>query len=443
MIRRSLKRIIKSSLIRSSGIYTISSIINAAIPLILLPILTNELSPEDYGRVAMFQLAVNILYPFIGMNLDGAVARKYYDKVNMDFSSYIGACLLIFLCGIIITVVIILLGNNTAIQLIQLPGKWLKYIIIVAGCQFVTTLMLVIFQVRVKPVHYGFMQIGQTVLNISLTLLLVVKLGKKWEGRLDAQIITGIIFAIVCIIILCNNKLIGFKLKKEYFSYALRFGIPLIPHALGGMLFTGIDRFFLSNLVGLDQTGNYTVAYQLGAIVGLLTVSVNNAFVPWLFENLNKNSLKVKERIVIGTYLYYIGLIILAVIILLVLPIIIHIFVGKSFTDISKYTTLIVFGYVFQGMYYMVTNYIAYVHKTHLLAVLTITIAILKIPITYFSISYFGAFGASLSYCVTFLIFFIATWILSSKVYQMPWISSFKLLSRIVVDQINHRNDEK
>ena len=247
-----------SSLIKSSSIYTISSFTNAAIPLILLPILTNRLSPSDYGIVAMFQLVVSIIYPLIGLNLEGAITRKYYDKEDSDFSAYIGTSLLILVAGLT-TVSLFFFGFiNTISNISQIPEKWIKYTVIVATCQFLTTLLLAIFQIKVQPIKYGILQVFQTIINICLTLYLVIFLNKTWEGRISAQIITGLIFAIISIAILIKSKLIRFKVKKDDIYHALKFGIPLIPHALGGMLFTAIDRFFLTNLLGLEQTGNYS-----------------------------------------------------------------------------------------------------------------------------------------------------------------------------------------
>ena len=414
-------RVTSSSLAKSSGIYTISSFVNAAIPLLLLPILTRRLTPADYGVVAMFQIAVNVIYPFIGMNLEGSISRKYYDKEESDFPSYIGSCFVLVACSFIIVTVLFWINLNYIQTIVKIPELWLKYILIVAACQFITAVILVTYQVRVQPIKYGILQILQSILNVGLTVLLVVVLNKTWDGRLEAQIITGALIAIVSLIILVFTKQIRLNVKKKHIQHALKFGMPLIPHAIGGMFFTAIDRFFLTNLVGLEQTGNYTVAYQLGAIVSLITVSFNNAYVPWLFENLNKNNILIKLKIVKFTYLYFILLIAGALCLLLMFPFLIKIFVSSTFNSINTYSVFIVFGFVFQGMYFMVTNYITYAEKTYILAVITISIGLLKIPITYFSIVWYGAAGASISYFITFFIFFIATWILSARVFKMPW----------------------
>ena len=414
-------RLFGSSLVRSSGIYTFSSIINSAIPLILVPILTRKLTPADYGIVAMFQLAVSVILPFIGMNLEGSIARKYYDKDGTDFPTYIGTCILLVLCSFIVISGLSFVFINQIQRITQIPQEWLKYLFLVAICQFITSLILVIYQVSVQPVKYGIFQIAQSLVNFCLTVLLIVIINKTWQGRVEAQIITGVTFALVSLILLWKTNLIQFNIQKKDIKYALSFGVPLIPHAIGAMFFSAIDRFFLTNLIGLEQTGNYTVAFQIGAVLSLFTVAFNNAYVPWLFENLNKNDKRIKIRIVKYTYLYFLLLIVAAFLLILIFPILVMIFIGSAFKSINVYSTFIVLGFVFQGMYFMVTNYIIYAKKTYLQAAVTISVSLIKIPITYFLILWFGAIGASISYSITFFIFFVATWVLSAKVYKMPW----------------------
>ena len=82
------KFILNSTLLKSSAIYTFSSVVNSAIPFLFLPILTRILTPSEYGIIAMFQISVSIVFPLVGLNLEGAIARKYYDgeKYILDTS---------------------------------------------------------------------------------------------------------------------------------------------------------------------------------------------------------------------------------------------------------------------------------------------------------------------------------------------------------------------
>ena len=75
-----LNILFKSSLARSSSIYTIAGVINSAIPVVLMPILTTRLTPAEYGIVAMFNTLLSIYVIFVSMNLDSAIMRKFYEK---------------------------------------------------------------------------------------------------------------------------------------------------------------------------------------------------------------------------------------------------------------------------------------------------------------------------------------------------------------------------
>ena len=427
LVSNLFKRIISSSLFKSSGIYTITASINAGIPLLLLPVLTVKLSPEDYGLIAMFQLVTGLIYPIFGMNLESSIARKYFDEDNSDFPSYIGTSIVLVLLNTIVTGVLYFFLFKYISDITLVPFEWIKFTLLVAICQFLSSVILTTYQVRIKPISYGFFQIGQSIVNITLTLIFVVVLEETWRGRLNAQIYTGIISAIISLILLFRNNQLKINIKISDVKHALNFGLPLIPHVLGGLLFTAIDRFFLTKMVGLEQTGNYSVAYQLGAIISLVTLAFNNAFTPWLYGELNKKCDIIKLKIVKFTYIYFILISLFAIVVIYIFPLLVSIFVGDRFTSISSYSTFIIWGFVFQGMYYMVTNYIGYANKTYWLAITTISVGVFKIPLTYYLIKFFGAPGASMSYCITFLLFFLLTWILSAKVYKMPWLFFLKL----------------
>jgi Na+-driven multidrug efflux pump len=51
----------------------------------------------------------------------------------------------------------------------------------------------------------------------------------------------------------------------------------------------------------------------------------------------------------------------------------------------------------------------------------------INVILNYFFIKANGAIGAAQATIVTFLIIFILTWILSARVYKMPWLLKNKL----------------
>ena len=111
----------------------------------------------------------------------------------------------------------------------------------------------------------------------------------------------------------------------------------------------------------------------------------------------------------------------LAIFLALIAPWLLSFFAGEKFSRASSFVVWIALGYAFSGMYYMVVNYIFYAKKTVLLAKLTFFTAILNIGLNYVLITYNGAIGAAQATTITMLLGFVFTWILSNRVYKMPW----------------------
>ena len=86
-----------------------------------------------------------------------------------------------------------------------------------------------------------------------------------------------------------------------------------------------------------------------------------------------------------------------------------------------KYIPWLILGYVFQGGYFMMTNYILYSEKTYYNGFVTILSGVISLLLNYILIKQYGATGAAMAFAFTYLIYFILTWSVANYVYRMPW----------------------
>ena len=107
-----ISKLLNSSLFKASGIYSLSSIANASIPFLLIPILTRELSQVDYGIVAMAAIVINIITPFMGMSAHGAIQRKYFEIDEKHFSKYVGNVFFILMGSIALFALLFFVFNG-------------------------------------------------------------------------------------------------------------------------------------------------------------------------------------------------------------------------------------------------------------------------------------------------------------------------------------------
>ncbi|EEP61151.1 oligosaccharide flippase family protein, partial [Sulfurihydrogenibium yellowstonense] len=313
-------KILNSSLFKASGIYTLSSIINAAIPFLLLPLLTRYLSPEEYGIVSMYALLLSITSVFTGLSVYGAINRAYFDEKINDHKEYIWNSLIILFISSSFTFLLYNLLANYISNLTGIPTSWIWTVVLVSFFQFVINCLLVIYQAKLLAFKYAKIQIGQSLFNALLTILFVIILLLGWKGRLLAQILSVLFFGIMAFFILYKHYTVK-KINFYYIKHALKFGVPIIPHTIGGMLMTLTDRFIINNLLGLEKVGIYMVGLQLGMALALIADSFNKAYVPWLFEKLNQNNEDIKRKIVMFTYIYFLFMLFLSFLLFFMLKI--------------------------------------------------------------------------------------------------------------------------
>ena len=209
-----LKSLFKNSLFRSTGIYTITSIINSAIPFLLLPVLTRYLTPEDYGLVSMFALLVTFVSPFTGLSINGAISRQYYNENEIDIREYIYNSLLVLIVSTILVGIIFYTFSERISDLASFPSKYLWTVIVYSFSQFLVSIVLSLWQVQKKALFYGMFINAKTLLNVILSIVLVVGLNFGWRGRIYGQTIALVIFAVLSIIILFKNRWVTISFNK-------------------------------------------------------------------------------------------------------------------------------------------------------------------------------------------------------------------------------------
>ncbi|MDB2582736.1 oligosaccharide flippase family protein [Gammaproteobacteria bacterium] len=415
----------KIDILSNTKVYLISNIFLATIPFILLPILTRYLGPEDYGKLAMFQLLITGLGAFVGLGVTGVFQRKFYDQniKESDLALFLGTCFQTLICTSLLVALSILLLKGFLVTLIGLEVKWMLLSICIIFLQTQINLRLVHWQVSGQAFKYGMTQFAQAFLNMALSIFLVVFFLYGFEGRISALLLAPLCMSFLCFISLKKNGLIKFlSWKPQNLIEILQFGVPLIPHTFGAFIIASADRFFINDSFGLKEVGVYMVAVQLAISVNIVFDALNKAFCPWLYAKLKENSYPEMIKIVAKTYQWF-GLILLIGLFgswFIAPPLTIFI-AGKEYSEAATIIGLLIMGQVLGGMYLMVTNYIFYMKRTGLLGLVTIFSGLINIVLLYYLVPILGLKGAAISFLISMIVRFFMTWYLAAKVCPMPW----------------------
>lgn len=406
----------------SAGIYGTANAINATVPYLLLPVIIRFLSPTEYGYYSIFLVLFQLMSSVVGFTTHAAIARVYFDPEKYVLPVYVFNCMLITLASIGLLLLVVV-GVPRVFGPVALPLglRWALAALLSGVGQYVILVQLSLWQMQSQPLRYAIFQFLSMVGLIGLTLLNVVVFRMGWAGCVRAHVIAYLVFGGVALITLGRGGSIRPRLDLDYARHALSYGAPLIPHNLGSWVINMMDRIVILRLMGPAETGVYSFGYQFGMALALIQNSFNQAYVPWLFKKLKESKPGVKRELVRLTYWYSVSIIAIALMLGMFGPWLVRLMGTAAYTAAQGIILWVALGYALNGMYKMVSNYIFYVQKTHLLAITTFVAAALNLYFTLRWVRAYGAIGAAYATTLAFGISFLMVWIMSNRVFPMPW----------------------
>lgn len=385
-----------------------------AIMFFLLPLYTVFLTPEDFGVLNVVISVSSLLSVFFLLSLNSAAARFHY--IHLDDKHQIKK-----IWGTLTSFVIlnsILLGAVFIVLHKYLLTPFVK------GIDFYPFLFLGILNTIVTPLYLFFQQYLQTqqngvryginmtlnfLLNIGLVILFVVVFKKGVVGILLANLITSIVFFIYVLFAFVPRLSVG--LKENILKPAFRYSLPLVPHSLSGWLMAMVDRIFVNNMTGTSEAGVYSVGYQFGNILNVLTFAVNQAYVPWFFEREKKGEIqqavKVAELLILVYCFVALGISLFATEAL-------KIMVTNDFQSAWRFIPFISFAYVFSGLYCFYVN-VLFLKHTKWVPIITFSSAMVGLALNFLLIPKIGSIGASISCLISLFISSILAFLFSLR----------------------------
>lgn len=405
------------------SIYLASSMLNTAIPFLLIPILTRYLSPSEYGVVGFFMIIVTGFSMISALGVEGAATRKYYDQnlTKTELADFIGSCMwiIILTCLILLLVAYVVNKNTDLFQSLDLI--WILAGVFSGSCGMVMQLALGQAQVRERALLFALIQLVAGLSNLGISLALVVSLRLEAEGRILGILMSFVLMSGISLLIMIRNGWIRMSMRADLMREALQFGIPLIPHSIALFVLAMADRYLISSFLGLEKLGIYVLAMQFAAVFSIFFNAFHNAFTPWLFSQLKNNDPVIKENIVIFTYSYYILFLSVGILASYIAPSAIVLVAGDQYVSASTIISWLIFSQIFTGYYLMLVGYILYEKKTRLLSAITVFSASLNIFLVLVLIDEYGLKGVALASMVAMGVRFVLVWLASAKVHPMPW----------------------
>lgn len=428
MIAERIRNIMSSRLVRHSAVYALCDGINRAIPFLLLPLITYYLTPADYGTVTNFNVYMQILACFCYSCTATAVPVMYHKSSRDELRSFVSNMILINTAATILCAIVSVPLFGPVERGLDLPWNFQLYALATVWFTGISTINMTLWRCEERPAAFGIYQISQSALNAAVTVVLVVVLLLGWQGRVYAMMAAAILFGAASLVILYRKGFLSSPPNAAHMRRIAVFALPILPHALSFWFRGGVDKILLTNICGMAENGLYSVAMTWGAVVTMFLTAFNNAYVPYLYEKLaiiekepGEASRPLQLRIVRLIRESSLLTVLFVAAAYFVSAFLIKAVYSESFHAAVAFLPWVMLGQLFHGIYLMFVCFAHYTFHTKQLGIITFSLSLLQIGISWTLIRIAGAAGAALSSCIVGLLTCLCVSRLAMKVFPLPW----------------------
>lgn len=402
---------------------------------LLTPIFTRLMSVDNYGMLSICTMWATVFSTFITLQIHGSINNALIAYGKLNINQYVSSIQSIGLLNFLVLMTIGLTFSDFFCSILQIPKSIFIALILTSFFQSAIQMLLSKFVAEKKHKQYFLLSFISTILSVVLSVVLVLfqdgstKYYGKIYGTLYSCIIIG---AIVLIYVFIKGKTF---IKKEYAVFCLSLTLPLIMHSLSQIVLGQSDRYMLKILT-VDanyNVGIYGYAHTIGAVINMLWLAFNYAWVPWYYDKCEQND---KKSIVDMTNKYCGIFTVLTICFILISPEIVKIMAPVEYWTGIYTVPIIALGFFFMFLYSFPVNYEFYKRSTIWISIGTIIAALINIFLNFTLIPKFTVFGAAfatlLSYMALFLFhFFISKYVI--KDFQITFITLAKYLLPVLI----------
>lgn len=422
-------------------IYALPMFLARVVGLLLLPIYTRHLGPEDFGFVEFVAAASTILLLVLPLEINQAVGRLL-PEADSDSRKY-----KIFTTALWFTVaafgcfsLLIYVSRFKLFEVLNLSDSYNQYVALISmyfSILAIFNLIQVKFRFTNQAMTSVIINLTSVITNIALVLyfIRVDKLGL--EQYFWSQIWSGFIGVTIGLVIL-NNQYKALPLFKYIDIHALRellkYSFPIVLSSIGVALTVSVDKLIIGSSIGLKELGYYGAAMRLSAIVGLGFYVLSTAITPMVYREHDKPETKVFIARVFHLVSYC--SIALLIVVIFFSKFLIVMFAGAQFYPASEYLFYLMLSAIVGGSYMFFLGMDIF-KETKVLSKVNLTAGVLGTVTCVILVPAIGVWGAVTSAILANSARLSGYIYFSQRIYKIPvvlWRFVLPIIFLIIVD---------
>jgi O-antigen/teichoic acid export membrane protein len=263
------------------SVYTVGSAIQLAAAALFVPILTRQLSPPDYGVLALYMTVFVIGGRIVSLGLPVAITRAFYfpeqgEREARQLATATGCIAMGF--GLLCVAAAVAVAGPDPQAAGVIGGLGLLF-----GSAGMLQASLSVIQAQQRPVAFISVSIGAGALA-QVTGLAAIALTEPTP----LAYLAGFAFGRLCVSVAAFAGLrpldAGLPSWKLFRGSLMSLGLPTLPHAIALFLLALGDRFVIQALGTSTDVGRYQVAYSIGSLPTIMLTAFNNAWIAVVYS---------------------------------------------------------------------------------------------------------------------------------------------------------------
>ncbi|MDO9576248.1 MAG: oligosaccharide flippase family protein, partial [Candidatus Cloacimonadales bacterium] len=410
--------------------YAAGNFFNKVLLIILLPIFTHFLLPEEYAVYTNLMIFFSLASLIYILGIQQALFSHFYDvKTNeYKFSLITSIYIILTIFGLIMSCLIVIFRFELS-QLVLRSTSYAYmffYLAIVLFFNMLFSISLSLLNIMEKSRHYAIISAIQNV--VVLLLIIFFSLNKQFS------IAHYFIFLAVASVIssLAGMLQIGKLLRKmqitekKYFSpeiasSMLKFGIVMIPGTIAMLILQASDRYMLTYLSPntLYDVGIYAAGYRIGMIMHFLVTLISLVYLPYAMKIAAEPQAQETNRNMFKYYIIFGS--IFGTIIILYSQEIFRFIINANYLNSYK----IVFAGVISSFLYGIFNIVNinfYARKKAGNITLAVLIgSLLNIILNFVLLPKYGIYGAGIASIISYFILVIFNYFSAAYLYKIKY----------------------
>lgn len=417
-------------LLKDGAIYGFGALLARGVNILLLPLYTRLLSPEDFGiseLAATLALLLGIVFP---LEISQGLTRFFPSAKTEDEKTEYASTAVIYIMVICLIFVLISLPFAKPLSLYFLESDD-QMLMVLALLNF---FFLAIYNLSAQLLRCQFLALKFSIVNIVFSLVSIVgsiftvavlQIGIR--GVLLGNLAGYIAGSGLALFFAHQNLVWRFNFKK--LKEMLAFSAPLVPSALGYFATLYINRIMLKFMLTITDVGVYNIAYRIVSPVNLAVATFLSSVTPLVYEKYATESTPLEIARIFRMF-FCTGLVLIITISVFSQEIL-FILTTKEFYNAATIVPVLTLSALLSGIYGF--NYGLYIaKKTGLIALINIFSGLINILLNFLFIPMFGVIGAAWATCLSiFLNTFVSLW-LGQKYYPIPF-STYKILTSSII----------